>query len=56
MFRPPSSHLQTLQELDPRQNELKNALWDPQHLHYVNCQHTTADDVGSYIISNVPKN
>jgi len=40
MFRLLLSHLQALQELDPRKNELKNALWDPQRLHYVNYLHT----------------
>ena len=47
MFRLLLSHLQALQELDPRKNELKNALWDPQRLHYVNCELITTDDGSS---------
>jgi len=36
MFLLLSSHLQALQELDPRWNELQNALWDPHRLHDTN--------------------
>ena len=40
IFQLQSRHLQALQELDPRQNELKHALWDLQRLHYENSQHS----------------